>query len=162
MRDSYPYNDPFAPKKNGIFSNPGFRFGFVGALIAVSINLIFILIYDGETNGDLIAWFLQIIIYFFISRSAAEVQYNQNQQRGEFEHLRGVKAAGLGAGLTTSVLVWLYIIIRGVLRDAFGVFIFVEPFSLFCLIAVDVSIAMALGSWGGSAVARKYDAGTPY
>lgn len=162
MRDSRSYHDPFAPQKRGIFSNPGFRFGFVGALIAILANLALILIFSGETSGDLIAWFLQVIVYFFISRSAAEAQYNQNQRRGEFEHLRGVRAAGLGAGLTTSVLVWLYIIIRGILRDAFGVFIFVEPVSLFCMIVVDVSIAMALGSQGGSAIARKYDAGTPY
>jgi hypothetical protein len=67
-----------------------------------------------------------------------------------------VKAAGLGAGLTASVLVWVYIIIRGVVRDAFGISIIVEPFSLCVGIFMDVVIAIALGAWGGNSIAKKY------
>lgn len=150
------FGDPYAPKKNNIFLHAGFRFGLIGAVIAISINLALILIYSGDTRGDGIAWLFQLVIYFFISRSAAESQYNGNIRGGGFEHLRGVKGAGLGAGLITSVLVWAYIIIRGVIRDAFGIFILVEPFSLCIFIFTDVLIAIGLGAWGGASVAKKY------
>jgi hypothetical protein len=147
---------PLAPRKNNIFLHPGFRFGFIGAVIAILFNLMLILIYSGDTRGDGIAWFFQVIIYFIVSRGAAESQYNSNIRRGGYEYLRGVKAAGLGAGLTASVLVWVYIIIRGVIRDAFGVFILVEPFSLCIGIFMDVLIAITLGAWGGNSIAKKY------
>lgn len=149
-------NDPFAPKKNNIFLHPGFRFGLIGAVIAIFANLALILIYSGDTRGDGIAWFFQLVIYLFLPRNAAESQYNDNIRGGGFEHLRGVQAAGLGAGLTTSVLVWVYLIIRGIVRDAFGIFIFVEPFSLCFFILVDILIAMGLGAAGGRSVAKKY------
>lgn len=151
-----PYYDSSAPKKYSIFSHAGFRFGFVGAVISVSVNLMFILIYSGDTRGDWISWLIQIIIYFFISRSAAEGQYKDNLRSGCFEHLRGVKAAGLGAGLTTSALIWIYIIIRGIVRDAMGIFIVIEPVSFCLMIVADVVLAMGLGAWGGNAVASKY------
>jgi hypothetical protein len=150
------FDDPFAPKKRNIFSHAGFRFGFIGAVIAVSVNLALILINSGDTRGDWFAWLIQIVIYFFISRNAAESQYNDNLRSGSFEHLRGVKAAGLGAGLTTSALVWTYIIIRGIARDAMGILIIIEPFSFCLMIIVDVLVAMGLGAWGGNAVAKKY------
>lgn len=151
-----PYKDPLASRRGNIFLNPGFRFGFIGALVAISINFMLILIYSGDTRGDGIAWFLQLIVYFFVSRGAAESQYNSNIRWGGMEQLRGVQAAGLGAGLTASVLIWVYIIIRGIIRDAFGIIIIVEPISLFCFILVDVLIAMGLGAWGGKVVSNKY------
>ncbi len=151
-----PYEDPLASRRGNIFLNPGFRFGFIGAIIAISINLMLVLIYSGDTRGDGIAWFFQLIVYFFVSHGAAESQYNSNIRWGGMEYLRGVQAAGLGAGLITSALVWAYIIIRGIIRDAFGIFILVEPFSLCCFILVDVLIAMGLGAWAGKSVAKKY------
>lgn len=154
------FDDPYAPKKKRI--HPGFTYGLVGALLSISVNLILLLINSGDQRGDSLAWFVQLIVYFFISRSAAEAQYRYNQQRGDFEYLRGVKAAGLGAGLTTSILAWIYIIIRGIVRDSMGIFVFMEPFSFACLIVVDVLLAMALGAWGGGSVAKKYDIGSSY
>ena len=148
--------DSSTPQKLGIFSHPGFRLGFIGAVITIAINLLMILVYSGDTRGDGISWFFQFIIYFFVSRAAAESQYNSNIRGGGFEHLRGVKAAGLGAGLTASVLVWVYIIIRGVVRDALGIFIVIEPFSLCIGIFADVLIAMGVGAWSGSSVAKKH------
>ncbi|GAB4539574.1 MAG: hypothetical protein Fur002_04960 [Anaerolineales bacterium] len=153
------FDDPYARKKS---IHPGFQYGFIGALISISVNLILLLINSGDQRGDSLAWFIQLIVYVFVSRSAAEAQYQSNQRRGDFEHLRGVKAAGLGAGLTTSILTWIYIIIRGIVRDSMGIFVLMEPFSFACLIVVDVILAMALGAWGGSAVAKKYDVDSSY
>ncbi|MBL0344127.1 hypothetical protein [Candidatus Villigracilis affinis] len=61
---------------------------------------------SGDTRGDGIAWFFQFIVYFFVLHGAAESQYNSNIRWGGMEYLRGVQAAGLGAGLITSALVW--------------------------------------------------------
>jgi len=155
-------HEPDESRKKNVLTQPGFRFGFIGALVAISVNLFFLLIYSGDTRGDWISWIIQFVVYIFISRASAEAQYRENQMRGDLEHLRGVKAAGLGAGLITSILVWLYIIIRGVVRDAYGVFIAMDPFSFACLMMVDVSVAMAMGSWGGSAVAGKYSEDRSY
>lgn len=148
-------SDSYPPRKNNIFLHPGFTFGLIGATIAISFNLILILI-TGDVRGDVIAWFFQLVIYIFLPRNAAESQYNSNIRQGGFEHLRGVQGAGVGAALTTSALVWAYIIIRGIIRDAFGIFVIVEPFSLCAGIVIDVLIAMGLGAAGGKAVAKKY------
>jgi hypothetical protein len=148
--------DPSGSKRSNIFLNPGFRFGFVGGLIAIVINLFFVLINGGDNRGDLLAWIMQILIYYFIARAAAENQAQVNNRSGQFEILRGVTGAGVGAALVTSIMVWIYIIIRGVVRDSFGVFVIVEPVGLFLIILIDVLIALGLGALGGSQVARHH------
>lgn len=148
--------DPYAPGRSNIFRHPGFRFGFFGALTAIFINLILLLINRGDTRGDLLSWIVQLFLYFFFARAAAQNQYNHNVRQGILEHLHGIQAAGVGAALVTSILVWIYIIIRGIVRDAFGIFIIVEPFSLFCLIVIDVLLALGIGTWAGSTMVGRY------
>lgn len=155
MNDRDPL-DPYSRGRSNIFHNPGFRFGFFGALAAILINLLLLWINAGDTRGDLLSWLVQLFLYFFFARAAAESQYNSNARWGALEHLQGVQAAGVGAGLVASILVWLYIIMRGIVRDAFGIFIVVEPFSLFCLIIIDVLIALGIGAWAGNTVVRRY------
>lgn len=146
------YGDPLAPKRGNIFLHPGFRYGLIGAVIAIFINLALFWMFAGDETGDRIAWALQIFVYVFISRAAAENQYNKNIRQGGMEHLRGVQAAGLGAGLVASILVWVYLIIRGIIRDEF----FVEPISSCFFIFIDILIAMGIGAWGGRSVSKKY------
>lgn len=146
------YEDPLAPRRGNIFLHPGFRYGFIGAVVAIFINLALFLMFAGDETGDRLAWALQLSVYVFVSRAAAENQYNRNIREGGMEHLRGVQAAGLGAGLVTSTLVWLYLVIRGIIRDEF----FVEPVSMCFFIFIDVLIAMGLGAWSGKSVSNKY------
>jgi len=150
--------DPNESRRGNIFLNPGFRFGLFGALLMILVNLLLLLIFSGDTIGDLVSWFIQLFIYFLFARTAAESQYRKNADRGDFEHLRGVQAAGIGSALVTSILMWIYIIIRGIVRDAFGIFIIAEPISLFCLVIIDILIAMGIGAWGGNTIAGKYRA----
>ncbi len=137
-------------------SNLGFRYGLIGAAVSISVNLLFLLINQGEQTGDFLSWLVQLSVYFFFSRAAAEAQYQANQRAGRFEYLRGVQGAGVGASLLTSILTWAYIIIRGIVRDSFGVFVFVEPVSLFCLVAFDVAVAISFGSWNARAVIKHH------
>ena len=135
--------------------NAGFRVGLIGAVIMIVVHLFLLLINQGETKGDLLAWLLQLVVYFFASQSAAQQQYNALER--SYEPLRGVQAAGVGAALTISFLVWVYIILRGVFRDAFGITIMVNPVGLYCMVVLDVLLALGLGSLGGHLVVKKYE-----
>lgn len=158
MNDHDPL-DPYAPGRSNIFRNPGFRFGFFGALAAISINLLLLIINGGDTRGDVISWLVQLFLYFFFARAAAESQYKSNVHWGALEYLHGVQAAGVGTGLVASILVWLYIIVRGIVRDVFSIFIISEPFGLFCLIIFDISLAFGIGAWAGNTVVQQYREG---
>jgi hypothetical protein len=151
--DSDPGNSPqLGP--SSIFSHSGFRVGILGGLVMVVVHLFLLVIFDGTTQGDTFAWTFQIFLYFILGRSAAKQEYRkQASQTGDSQ---SVKSAGLGAALVTSVIIWFYIIVRGIVRDALGVFIVSNPFGLFCMIIIDVLIALGLGSLAGRSIAKKH------
>jgi hypothetical protein len=134
--------------------NHGFGYGISGGVIMVVVHLMLLLIFRGANNGDLLAWFLSWFVYFMVGRMAAQAQFIS--QKYSTLPLRGVESAGLGAGLVASLLIWGFIIVRGIFRDAVGIFIVVDPVGLFCAITVDIMIAMGLGRLGGKMVADKY------
>ena len=148
--NDYSYN-PNSPKRK---INAGILIGLIAAAIMVFVQLFFLLIFTGTNTGDWIALGIQLFVYFFASQAAAQRQYNSQER--DIDPLRGVRAAGIGAAITTSLLMWVYIIIRGVVRDALGIDVIIEPFSLFCMIVVDVLLAIGIGAWGGSIVVKKY------
>jgi len=118
------------------------------------IHLILLLVFQGTNQGDFLAWGIQLFIYFFIGRAAAQKHYDD--QIDQLEALSGVQGAGTGAALVTSILVWVFIILRGIVRDAVGFMVLVDPIGLFCIVVIDVLIALGLGSWAGKAIVRKY------
>jgi hypothetical protein len=153
------FSDPYHPRRSNIFLNPGFRQGAVGGIIMVTIHLLFLLILAGDigNRGYVPASIIQVVVYIFLSRAAAEVQHRENVCRGDFDHLKGVAGAGIGAPMIISFIVWLFKIILAIVRDAFGVLIIVEPY-LPCFIAVDVLLAIGIGAWAGNSIVRKYSA----
>lgn len=150
----FDFDDPTQLHQRGLFQHAGFRVGALGGIVMWSVHLILLLIFQGTNQGDFLAWIIQLFVYYFLGRTAAEKHYHV--QRKEVEALRGVQASGTGAALVTSLLVWLYIILRGIIRDAIGFMILVEPLGLFCVVVIDVLIAMGLGSWGGKAIVKKH------
>jgi len=146
--------DPFQSRRRNIFRHAGFRLGAVGGLLMWGIHLILLLIFQGTNQGDFLAWTIQLFVYFFMGRTAAQKHYDA--QRDEVDALRGVQGAGTGAALVTSILVWVFIILRSIVRDAVGFMVLVDPIGLFCVMVVDVLIALGLGSWGGKTVVRKH------
>jgi len=128
--------------------------GLVGALVMIAVHLVLLLIFHGHIHGDWIAHGIQLIVYFFVSQVAAQNHYN-GQERSP-EALRGVRGAGIGAAITTSILMWLFIVIRDIILDAVGLTPFIEVISTFCIVVIDVLLALAIGSWGGSIVEKKY------
>lgn len=134
--------------------NEGFKVGIVGGIGFSILNLLLFFMSGGNTGFDFPVWLLQVISYFFLGTLAARRQLEK--QIHTYEALRGVKGAGVGAPLVTSLVVWLYIIVRGVVRDAIGIFIAVEPFSLCAVIFIDVFLALFLGQIAGERIDREY------
>jgi hypothetical protein len=156
----YTFHDPDQPHRSNPLGHAGVRVGAVGGIIMIGVHLFLLLINGGENRGDVLAWLIQLAVYFFAARIAAEQHYNS--QRDDVEHLRGVRGAGVGAALVTSFIIWLFIIFRGVFRDALGITVIAEPISLFCLVVFDVLLAWGLGAWGGGLIVKKYGAFTNY
>ncbi|MBM4424665.1 MAG: hypothetical protein FJ030_14980 [Chloroflexi bacterium] len=154
-----PY-DPFSPRRRNIFQHAGFRMGAVGGVIMIAVHLFLLAINRGTNNGDVLAGLLQLVVYFFIAHNAAEQHHAT--QLDSVDHLRGVQGAGVGAAVTTSILVWIYIVVRGIFRDAFGITVIVEPVSLCFTIFIDVLLALGIGSLGGGLVAKKYRGNTNF
>lgn len=146
------YSDPYDHKSRSI--NEGFRVGLVGGIFASLLHLLLPLFSQGAAWGELLAWVLQWFLYLVVARSAAQRQYDKQQM--EFDPLNGVQGAGTGAALVTSILTWIFILIRAVVVKAMGDFVIVEPVSLYCIIVIDVLVALALGTWSGNSVAKKY------
>ena len=151
------YYEP-EPVPNRPHMHPSFPVGLAAGIIAIFAHLILLLINHGTNEGDLLMLLLiQPLIYFFGGQSAAERQYQYNINDQQIELTEHVRGAGTGAAIVASLIVWVFIILRGVFRDAFGITIMVNPLELFFAILIDVLVAMGLGTLAGRNVAKKYE-----
>jgi hypothetical protein len=139
--------------------HPGFTVGLAGGLVMMLISLAVFFMNGAETNGDLLVWFLQLVAYFFLGRIAAGQQAESQQHT--YEPTRGIVGAAVGAALVTSIMMWIFIIVRGLVRDALGYFIVIEPFTFCGWIILDVSLALGIGGFAGRSVEKQYHA-DPY
>ena len=155
MNDFDPFNES-TPKTSRI----GFRVGFVGGVVMFFVHLILLFLMAGTNRGDWLAFLIGWFVYFFIGRSAAQEQYQL--QQSSIEPMRGVREAGIGAALVTCVMTWGGIVVRGVLRDAIGITILVDPISLLCMMVIDGFAAIGLGAKGGQTVVQKHQNFTGY
>jgi hypothetical protein len=144
-------NDLELPKR----SNPGFQVGFIGGMIMIFVSLAIFFMNGADTDGDLLVWFIQVVVYLFLARFAASRQ--ADQQSRSYEPLRGVQGAGVGAPLVTSIMMWIFIILRGVIRDALGMTITVEPISLCGWIILDVVLALGIGGLAARSIIKQYE-----
>jgi hypothetical protein len=149
------YNE-IEPKKR---INAGFRVGLIGGFVMILTSLAVFFMNGADTDGDLLVWFIQLVVYVFLGRLAAQSQ--AETQLHTYEPTRGVQGAGVGASLTTSIIMWIFIIFRGIVRDAMGMFITIEPVSFCGWIVLDVLLALGIGSWAGHSVVRQHQSG-PY
>jgi hypothetical protein len=146
------FPDPYASRNRNI--NEGFRVGLIGGIVSALMHLLLPLFSGGAVWGELLAWLIQWLLYLLVARSAAQRQYDKQQL--QINPLDGVIGAGVGAALITSILTWLFILIRAVVIKATGDFVIVEPISLYCIVVLDVLVALGLGGVGGRSVANKY------
>ncbi len=145
--------DPYGRSRRNI--NEGFRVGLIGAIVASTLHLLLPFFAQGAVWGDIFAWLLQLLLYVLVGRSAAQRQYDKQQM--ELNPLEGVVGAGTGAALITSLLTWLFILVRSIIVDAAGNSVLVEPISLCLMVFLDIVAAIGLGTWSGRSVARKYE-----
>lgn len=141
------------PERRSIFSHSGFQVGLIGGILMVILHLAFLVVFQGTNTGDLIAWLIQLFLYFILGRVAANKEFRKLVGQGR--ELGGVQSAGLGAALVMSLIVWLFVIIRSIVRDDPGMFIITNPVGLFCAVVADILIALGLGSLSGKSVLKK-------
>ncbi len=135
-------------------SNPGFQVGLVGGIIMIFVSLAVFFMNGADTDGDLLVWFIQLVVYFFLARTAASRQ--AELQSRSYEPTRGVLGAGVGAPLTTSMMMWVFIVIRGIVRDMLGMTITIEPVSFCGSIILDVVLALGIGALTGNAISKQH------
>ncbi|MBI5823892.1 MAG: hypothetical protein HZB18_07695 [Chloroflexi bacterium] len=139
--------------------NAGFQVGLIGGVIMIFTSLAVFFMNGADTDGDTLIWLIQLVAYIFLARTAASRQ--AEAQSRTYEPARGVQGAGVGAALTTSLMMWIFIIVRGVVRDAMGMTITIDPVSFCGWIVLDVVLALVIGGLMGGAVAKQVK-GDPY
>lgn len=146
-------------RRSNIFRHPGFQVGFIGGLLMIFVSLAVFFMNGADTDGDVLVWIIQLVVYLFLARIAANRQ--ADIQTRSYEPARGVQGAAVGAPLTTSIVMWVFIILRGIVRDAMGMMIVIEPFSFCGWIVLDVLIALGIGGLAGRSIIRQR-AADPY
>jgi hypothetical protein len=140
-------------------SNSGFIVGFIGGIIMIFVSLAIFFMNGADTDGDILVWFIQVVVYLFLARIAAGRQ--ADQQARSYEPTRGVQGAGVGAPLTTSIMMWIFIILRGIVRDAMGITITIEPISFCGWIILDVILALGIGGLAARSIIKQHES-NPY
>ena len=153
------YYDLEPQKRSNIFRHPGFQVGLVGGLIMILVSLAVFFMNGADTDGDVLVWFIQLIVYLFLARIAASRQ--ADLQSRSFEPTRGIQSAGVGAPLITSLMMWSFIIIRGLVRDAMGMTIEIRPVSFCGWIVLDVILALVIGGVAGRSIVKQHES-NPY
>lgn len=132
-----------SPKK----LHPALRTGMFAGFGMVVISLIVLLITESGW-AYLWIWFVEIIVYYFAGRHAADQQ--SEIQSLTYEPSRGVIGAGVGSALVTSISMWLFRIIRAiVVQTTVDAIVFMQPFFFCSWVIVDVLIAIGLGALAG-------------
>lgn len=134
--------------------NSGIPVGLIAGFVVMIFHLMIDMVNQGDTKADLILWFLQLLVYFFIGIIAGSQQHNK--QVYDSDALRGVVEAGRTSAIILSLFMWVYIIIRSIALDDSGMF---QSFGIgFSLLfgVVDFMIALGLGSLGASIIYKKY------
>jgi hypothetical protein len=144
------FDDFDSPRRSNIFRHAGFRAGAVIGLVMSAVHWALLL----TIGTDAPSYFFHLPAYFMAGRSAAQQHYNG--QRDSVNHLSGVRAAGVGAAMVACLIIWFFDILFFIIGDALGWDVTFFPVNAYCLIVMDVLVAMGLGAWGGNTIVNKY------
>lgn len=136
----------------GVWSEPGLTVG-VGAGILFGV----VQVYLWRSTAGFHSWLypLQWLGYLVAGRSAAELKYRAQQDY--MDALAGVKLAGTGAALVGSLLVWAILLVYWLGFDLMPLNgVIFRPVAFVVGFCVDVFVAIAAGTYGGSMIAHKY------
>ena len=143
------FDDFDHPRRNNIFRHAGFRVGVVIGLVMSAVHWALLL----TIGTDAPSYIFHLFAYFMAGRTAAQQHYNG--QRDSVDHLHGVQAAGVGAAMVACVIIWFFDILFFIIGDALGRDVTFFPVNAYCLIVIDVVVAMGLGAWGGNTVVKQ-------
>lgn len=146
-----------SPKKQ---PNPAFKIGLISGLVMAGMYTLLYFLAGMSTRLDIIAWIIQLAVYFFSARSASQKMYQQ--QMDGYEPLNNVQASGTGAAIVICLVIWAYFLIRSLVMSAFEVYIIDGPFLLCGAVIFDMLIAIGLGSLGGNSVVKQYRINSDY
>ncbi len=136
----------------GIWSEPGLKVG-VGA--GVMFGVAQILVARATAGEHYWLYPVQWLGYLFVAQIAAESKYRA--QQGELDALAGVRLAGTGAGMVSSLIVWVMLMGAWLGFDLLpqqGVVF--SPGFFFVAVIVDVGLAIGIGTHGGAMVVDKH------
>ncbi len=131
---------------------PGLR---VGILAGAMFGVVQILVARATAGVHYWLYPVQWLGYLFVAQSAAESKYRA--QQGELDALAGVKLAGTGAGMVSSLIVWVMLMGAWLGFDLLpkqGVEF--RPELFFVAVIVDVGLAIGIGTRGGAMVVAKH------
>ena len=131
---------------------PGLR---VGILAGVMFGVVQILVARATAGDHYWLYPVQWLGYLFVAQIAAASKYRA--QQGELDALAGVKLAGTGAGMVSSLIVWVMLMGAWLGFDLLpkqGVVF--NPGLFFVAVIVDVGLAIGIGTRGGAMVVAKH------
>lgn len=135
-----------------------------GVLVGLVFSVILILVHgfidfrNGSSRADFVLWLFQFIVYFIASLIAANSEYElqKNSNEPTDKSLKELPNAGRGAAMIIWVLLWVYIIARSLLWNDSGMFGDAGVVAFVVFVILDFVVAIALGSWGGSIIAKQH------
>ncbi len=136
----------------GSWSNQGLTIGFGAGMLFGAVR-----VYAAYNTGRMSYWLypLQWLGYFVAARIASELKYRAQQD--DLDALAGVKLAGTGAALVSSLLVWVLLGVYWVFFDLMQINrVIFDPSLFFFGSIVDVAMAIAVGTLGGTLITHKH------
>jgi len=135
-------------------TNKGIIVGLIFVTIFIFLHIIIEIANNGETRGDFLLWFLQLLAYFFGGMIATSSQYQS--QIDNDDPLSGITNAGRGNALVIFICIWVYILIRSIVLDDPGVFSGIGVFLSILFGVADLALAIIFGSIAGNIVKNKH------
>lgn len=136
----------------GIWSEPGLKVGVGAGILFGAVQ-----IYMAHATAGVHYWLypLQWFGYLVAARIAAEMKYRAQQD--DLDALVGVRLAGTGAAMVSSLLVWVMLMTYWLGVDLMPRnSVLFNPVLFFGLVVVDVLLAIGVGTYGGTMIEFKH------
>ena len=141
-------------------SNASLSGGLVGFFVMILIHLLAIFIGNGYNRWDFIIWLIQLFLYFFVANFSGEKQYNLTKDT--YRSVKGIASAATGATVITSIMVWLFLLIRYFILVNKGKFIYQSGVAIIFWVLIDLTMAFVIGNIVGRNVEKRHEGFTSW
>jgi hypothetical protein len=129
--------------------------GLIGFLIMVGAHLFAIFLGGGYNRWDFVVWLIQLAVYAFIANYAGEKQYQHTKDT--YRSIKGVASAAAGAPVITSLMVWVFLLVRFFFLESYGRLVYLRGITIIFWIVVDVIMAFVIGNIVGKNVEKRHE-----